>query len=71
MPFRLPTVILQQYPTLGNIDWNALPPAGPGDYDDEIGGGRSSFDASGGEYDEDDYSGGKSGWASDVGVYGA
>merc|ERR1711939_192378 len=69
MPFRLPTVLLQQYPTLGSI-WDTMP-ANAGDYEDEIS-GRSSFDASGGEYDEDDYGGGgKSGWASDVGVYGS
>ena len=73
MPFRLPTVLLQQYPTLGSI-WDTMPMNGDGGggsgYEDEIS-GRSSFDASGGEYDEDDYGGGKSGWASDVGVYGS
>lgn len=71
-PFRLPTVILQQYPGLANMDWNAMPAGDPG-YDDEIS-GRSSYDASGGEYDDLDEEGGyvgpQSGWASDVGAYG-
>jgi hypothetical protein len=65
MPYRLPTVLLQQYPTLGNI-WDTLPNNAP-DYEEEIS-GRSSFDASGGEYDEEDFRAGpQSGWASDVG----
>jgi hypothetical protein len=69
MPFRLPTVLLQQYPTLGSI-WDNMPNEPMANYDDDVG-GRSSFDASGTEYDEEDDYGGKSGWASDVGVYGA
>jgi hypothetical protein len=64
MPYRLPTVLLQQYPTLGNI-WDTLP--NNADYEDDVS-GRSTYDASGGEYDEDDYrTGPQSGWASDVG----
>jgi hypothetical protein len=67
MPYRLPTVLLQQYPTLGNI-WDQLPNTTQ-DYDEDIG-GQSSFDASGGEYDEEDYRPGpQSGWASDAGAY--
>ncbi|KIW05282.1 uncharacterized protein PV09_03810 [Verruconis gallopava] len=65
MPLRLPTVLLQQYPTLGSI-WDTLPNNAP-DYEDDIS-GTSGFDASGGEFDEEDYrQGPQSGWASDVG----
>lgn len=48
----LPAALLQQYPALGNIDWNALPQGPPPD--EEAYSGRSSFDASsGGELHED------------------
>jgi len=51
----LPAVLLQQYPALAGIDWNALPQGPPPDeLDLEDYAGRSSFEASsGGEfYDE-------------------
>lgn len=65
MPYRLPTVLLQQYPTLGNI-WDNLPNT-QGEIDEELS-GRGSFDASGEEFEEGEYArGGGSGWASDVG----
>ena len=50
----LPAAILQQYPTLANIDWNSIPQGPPPDEDYS---GRSSFDASsGGEYYDGDMS---------------
>lgn len=67
MPVRLPAALLQQYPTLGGI-WDQLPQNGPEDIEGEAS-GRSSFDAS--EYEEDEQWNGQSGpqygWASDVG----
>lgn len=52
----IPQAILQQYPALAGLDWNALPQGPP---DEEVyggnGGGRSSFDgSSGGEYYNND-----------------
>ncbi|TKA24745.1 hypothetical protein B0A50_05733 [Salinomyces thailandicus] len=47
----LPAVLLQQYPALANIDWNAIPAQGGGGGMEEDYSGRSSFDASsGGEF---------------------
>lgn len=47
-----PAALLQQYPALAGIDWSSMPQGPPPD--EEIYGGRSSFDASsGGEYDFD------------------
>lgn len=42
-----PAALLQQYPALAGIDWSSLPQGPPPD--DEVYGGRSSFDAS--DYD--------------------
>ena len=59
--FMLPAALLQQYPALNNLDWNAIQ---AGNFEDDPGelsdvGGRTSFDAgvsSGGEYyDEEGY----------------
>ncbi|KAK3071046.1 DNA-binding transcription factor [Teratosphaeriaceae sp. CCFEE 6253] len=48
----LPAALLQQYPALAGIDWNAMPQGPPPD--EEVYSGRSSFDASsGGEYNDD------------------
>jgi hypothetical protein len=48
----LPVALLQQYPALAALDWNTIPQGPPPDED--VYGGRSSFDASsGGEYDFD------------------
>ena len=45
----LPAALLQQYPALAGLDWNALPQGPPPE--EEAYSGRSSFDASsGGEY---------------------
>jgi hypothetical protein len=64
-PYMLPRALLAQYPTLGGI-WNDLPTNVP---EDDIS-GRSSYDASSGEYDDgEDYGGPATGWASDVGAY--
>ena len=50
----LPAVLLQQYPALANIDWNAIPATGGTGGIEEEYSGRSSFDASsGGELYED------------------
>jgi hypothetical protein len=70
MPMRLPTALLQQYPSLGGI-WDNLPANGPDEIDEGIS-GRSSYDASSaGEFEEDDKwnnnPGTAYGWASDVG----
>lgn len=47
-----PAALLQQYPALAGIDWSSLPQGPPAD--EEVYGGRTSFDASsGGEYDFD------------------
>ncbi len=54
--FALPAALLAQYPALSNIDWSAMPPGDEtGDLSD-VGMGRNSYDASGGEfgYDESD-----------------
>jgi len=69
MNYRLPTALLQQYPSLGNI-WDNLPNNAPEEIEGDIS-GRSSFDASSaGEYDDEgDYGQPQSGWASDVGAY--
>ncbi len=50
----LPTVLLQQYPALADIDWNTIPQGPPPDEDY---GGRSSFEASSGNEYYDDLSG--------------
>ncbi|KAK0794057.1 DNA-binding transcription factor [Friedmanniomyces endolithicus] len=48
----LPAALLQQYPALAGIDWNAMPQGPPPD--EEVYSGRSSFDASsGGEYGDE------------------
>lgn len=48
----LPAALLQQYPALAGIDWNAMPQGNPPPEEDYS--GRSSFDASsGGEYYDD------------------
>jgi hypothetical protein len=53
-----PSALLEQYPALANMEWGSLPP----DTDDLGDGGeasnRSSFDASGGEWDDASASGG-------------
>ncbi|KAI7712567.1 hypothetical protein KC322_g3748, partial [Hortaea werneckii] len=57
----LPAVLLQQYPALANIDWNAIPSSSQGNNGNGNAGieeeysGRSSFDAasSGGEFFDD------------------
>ncbi|KAI7056426.1 hypothetical protein KC352_g44375, partial [Hortaea werneckii] len=60
----LPAVLLQQYPALANIDWNAIPPSSSSQGNNGNGSsagieeeysGRSSFDAasSGGEFFDD------------------
>ncbi|EMC97639.1 hypothetical protein BAUCODRAFT_130739 [Baudoinia panamericana UAMH 10762] len=51
MDMLFPTALLQQYPALAGIDWNAMPQGPP---PEEEYSGRSSFDASsGGEYYDD------------------
>ena len=60
--FMLPAALLAQYPALNNIDWSTVPQQpdelDPGDLSD-IGGGRSSFDASSAaEYDDEEYGNG-------------
>jgi hypothetical protein len=51
--FQIPAALLQQYPALAGLDWNALNQQGPPP-DEEGYSGRSSFDASsGGELHED------------------
>ncbi|KAK3642375.1 DNA-binding transcription factor [Elasticomyces elasticus] len=48
----LPAALLQQYPALAGIDWNAMPQGPPPD--EEVYSGRSSYDASsGGEYNDE------------------
>ncbi|KAF2722426.1 hypothetical protein K431DRAFT_283857 [Polychaeton citri CBS 116435] len=48
----LPAALLQQYPALAGLDWNAMPQGAPPD--EEAYSGRSSFDASsGGEFYDD------------------
>ncbi|KAF2673409.1 hypothetical protein BT63DRAFT_397216 [Microthyrium microscopicum] len=70
MQVRLPAALLQQYPTLGGI-WDNLPSNGPDEIEDAHS-GRSSFDAS--EYEDEEQWNGQSsdagpqyGWVSDVG----
>ncbi|KAB8606208.1 hypothetical protein FH972_025839 [Carpinus fangiana] len=65
----LPAALLQQYPALADIQWNAIP--GPGQEDDYGGdaSGRSSFDASsGGEFDYSFEDEGESGYVSGPGA---
>lgn len=53
--YALPAALLQQYPALAGIQWDALPPGPPPDEMEGDISGRSSFDASsGGEYYEDE-----------------
>ncbi|KAK1054698.1 DNA-binding transcription factor [Friedmanniomyces endolithicus] len=64
----LPAALLQQYPALAGIDWNAMPQGPPPD--EEVYSGRSSFDASsGGEYG-DEMSGDEVGYYPDSGEMG-
>ncbi|TKA83043.1 hypothetical protein B0A55_00857 [Friedmanniomyces simplex] len=64
----LPAALLQQYPALAGIDWNAMPQGPPPD--EEAYSGRSSFDASsGGEYN-DDMSGDEMGFYPDPSTLG-
>lgn len=53
--YTLPAALLAQYPALAGLSWPDLAQGDPG-LDDEIS-GRSSFDASGSEYYEEDESG--------------
>ncbi|KAG9237103.1 hypothetical protein BJ875DRAFT_438769 [Amylocarpus encephaloides] len=54
--YTLPAALLAQYPALANLTWNDMPPGDAGIDDDPS--GRSSFDASGSEYyDENDEGG--------------
>jgi hypothetical protein len=57
----LPAAILQQYPALAGLDWNALPQGPPPD--EEAYSGRSSFDASSGTELHEDLS------ENELGVY--
>ena len=52
--YTLPAALLAQYPALATLSWSEMPQGDAG-IDDE--GGRSSFDASGSEYYEDDEGG--------------
>lgn len=52
--YTLPAALLAQYPALATLSWSEMPPGDAG-IDDE--GGRSSFDASGSEYYEEDEGG--------------
>lgn len=81
----LPTALLEQYPALATMNWDAG--GGGGGLSGAEGSGRSSFDASAEEYDEDDdwdeqggmsgagshrssFDGGeRSGWGSDSGSH--
>lgn len=50
--YTLPAALLAQYPALAGLSWPDLPHGDP-NMDDDIS-GRSSFDASGSEYYEED-----------------
>lgn len=50
--YALPQRLIDQYPALANITWTDMPQGDPGMEDDIS--GRSSFDASGSEYYEEE-----------------
>lgn len=54
--YTLPAALLAQYPALAGLTWSDLPQGDPGIDDDPS--GRSSFDASGSEYYDEDNEGG-------------
>ena len=54
--YTLPAALLAQYPALAGLTWSDLPQGDPGKDDDPS--GRSSFDASGSEYYDEDNEGG-------------
>lgn len=53
--YTLPAALLAQYPALAGLSWSDLPPGDAALEDDPS--GRSSFDASGSEYYEEDEGG--------------
>ena len=53
--YTLPAALLAQYPALATLSWSELPQGDVGLDDDPS--GRSSFDASGSEYYEEDEAG--------------